>query len=82
MSGTCSTHGDDKLTQHFSFENPKGRDNLRDHGASGRIILKWTLKNKLHCEDEGWIKLTQDRDQWHYNVIIIRIKNYIRGHIK
>lgn len=31
----------------FYFENPKGRDLLRNRGKGGTMILKWNLKSNM-----------------------------------
>jgi hypothetical protein len=47
MRWACSTHGrDEKCIQNFGRKNPKGRDNSKDVGVDGRIILKWVSRNR------------------------------------
>jgi hypothetical protein len=39
------------------------RDDLKDPGVDGRIVLKWILK-KWDRVAVDWINLAQDRDRW------------------
>ena len=43
-------------------ENLRERDNLKDLGVYGRIILKWILEQWNGGMD--WIYLVQDRIRW------------------
>jgi hypothetical protein len=46
----------------FGWENPKGKDHLKDQGVDGRMGSKWIL-GRL-AGDVEWIHLAQDRDRW------------------
>jgi hypothetical protein len=45
MGRTCGTYGgEEKCIQGFSVGNLREGDHLKDPGADGRIILKWTCE--------------------------------------
>jgi hypothetical protein len=46
----------------FSWESPKEKDHLKDHGLDGRMGSKWTLARLVGGVVE-WIHLAQDRDR-------------------
>jgi len=52
MDGECSMHGEMKNTE-FLSENLKGRDNLKDPGIGGNIILEWMGKCGLVASGSG-----------------------------
>jgi len=45
----------------FWWGNLRERDNLKDPGLDGRIILRWIFR-KWGVGDIAWIDLAQDRD--------------------
>jgi hypothetical protein len=48
MGGAYSSHWrDDKRIQKLWLEILRGREHLEDLRVCGRIILKWTLKNRF-----------------------------------
>jgi hypothetical protein len=47
------------------WENMEVEDNLEDLGIDGRIILKWTLKNRMAVNR---IHEAQDKGQWRASV--------------
>jgi len=59
MGGKCNTNGSQ---ERVSLVELKERDDLKDRGVDGRIILKLILK----IMDGGvdWVDITQDRDKW------------------
>ena len=47
----------------FWWGNLRERDDWRDPGADGRIILRWNFR-KWDVEDMDWVELAEDRDRW------------------
>jgi hypothetical protein len=48
----------------------KETDHLKDRGADGRMVLKWTL-GRLAEEGVECIHLAQDRDKWRALVNVV-----------
>ena len=48
----------------FWWGDLRERDNLKDLGIDGRLILKWTFRK---CDGGGrnWIDMAEDRDRCH-----------------
>jgi hypothetical protein len=72
MGVACSTWGAEETR--FWWENMRERDNLKDGGINGRMMLKWIRNNGLesvHC-----VVLVQDKENWLAfvsTVIILRL---------
>jgi len=58
--GDAAQIGKNTNADRIVVENLKVRDDLKDLGIDGRIILKDTEMSE--CTD--WIDLVQDRDKW------------------
>jgi hypothetical protein len=47
----------------FWFGNIKRKNQMRDLGVDGRLLMKLILKERV-CEGVAWIQVGQVRDQW------------------
>jgi hypothetical protein len=52
-----------ELSTRFWRETLRERDQWRDQGVDGRIIIKMDLK-EVGCGVMDWIELAQDTDWW------------------
>jgi hypothetical protein len=61
MDGACSADGGESCTG-FWWGNLRERDQFKDPGVNGKIILRWISRKWDRGMD--WIELSQDRERW------------------
>jgi hypothetical protein len=71
MGRTCGTYGGEKHAW-FLWENLEERDQLKNVGVHGRIILKCTsfLKKRMEWD---WIHLIQSTEKW--RAVVSKVTN-------
>jgi len=53
----------------FWWGKLRERDDLKNPGVDGRIILKWIFG--VGCEGVDWTDLAEDRDRWRAIVTVV-----------
>jgi hypothetical protein len=60
MGGACSKQEERRNTYKVKFGKPEGKSYLIDISVDGRVILDWTLRNRVQCLwiEFVWIRIS------------------------